>query len=56
MADQKMNWRSPVKEKLRAGEAVIACTITTNSVDVAAHAACLASISCGSKWSIRPSR
>ena len=36
-----MNWQSPVKQKLRAGETVIACTITTSSVDVAAHAACL---------------
>jgi 2-keto-3-deoxy-L-rhamnonate aldolase RhmA len=41
MADQKMNWQSPVKQKLHAGEAVIACTITTNSVDIAAHAASL---------------
>src|SRR5271156_2993970 len=41
MADQEMSWRSPVKEKLRAGEAVTACTITTNSVDIAAHAATL---------------
>jgi len=36
-----MSWQSPVKQKLRAGEAVIACTITTTSVDVAAHAASL---------------
>ena len=48
MADQEMNWqspvkdwRSPVKEKLRAREVVTACTITTNSVDIAAHAATL---------------
>jgi 2-keto-3-deoxy-L-rhamnonate aldolase RhmA len=39
MADQKMKWESPVKKKLRDGETVIACTITVNSVDVAAHAA-----------------
>lgn len=36
-----MNWQSPVKQKLRAGGTVVACTITTNSVDIAAHAACL---------------
>jgi 2-keto-3-deoxy-L-rhamnonate aldolase RhmA len=41
MADQEMSWQSPVKQKLRAGESVVACTITTNSVDIAAHAACL---------------
>ena len=41
MADQKVNWESPVKRKLRAGETVVACTITTSSVDIAAHAACL---------------
>ena len=35
------DWRSPVKEKLRAREVVTACTITTNSVDIAAHAATL---------------
>ena len=35
------NWQSPVKQKLRAGEAVIASTITTPSVEVAAHAATL---------------
>lgn len=32
-------WTSPVKEKLRAGRPVFGCTITVNSVDVAAHAA-----------------
>lgn len=36
-----MSWQSPVKEKLRAGETVIACTITTTSVDIAAYAATL---------------
>jgi 2-keto-3-deoxy-L-rhamnonate aldolase RhmA len=41
MADQEMSWRSPVKEKLHAGQVVTACTITTNSVDMAAHAATL---------------
>lgn len=34
-----MKWESPVKRKLRAGETVIACTITVPSVDLAAHAA-----------------
>ncbi len=32
-------WRNPVKTKLRAGEPVLAITITVNSIDVAAHAA-----------------
>ncbi len=32
-------WVNPVKRKLAAGEPVIAVTITTNSVDVAVHAA-----------------
>src|SRR5437016_8031428 len=32
-------WESPVKQKLRAGRPVIAATITTNSIDVAAHTA-----------------
>lgn len=34
-------WESPVKKKLRAGEAVIAGTVTVNSIDVAAHMATL---------------
>ncbi len=41
MADPEVNWQSPVMTKLRAGEAVVACTITTSSVDMAAHAATL---------------
>ena len=32
-------WCNPVKKKLAAGEAVLALTITVNSIDVAAHAA-----------------
>src|SRR5438445_5414036 len=32
-------WESPVKKRLRDGEPVIAVTITTANVDVAAHAA-----------------
>src|SRR5438477_818426 len=32
-------WESPVKQKLRAGRPVIAATITTNSIDMAAHTA-----------------
>jgi 2-keto-3-deoxy-L-rhamnonate aldolase RhmA len=32
-------WVNPVKEKLQAGETVLAVTITTSSVEVAAHAA-----------------
>ena len=32
-------WCNPVKQKLQAGKTVLAVTITTNSVDVAAHAA-----------------
>lgn len=47
MADQEMSaadwqspvWRSPVKKKLREGGAVVAATITVNSIDVAAHMA-----------------
>src|SRR5208337_5642193 len=41
MADQKVKWQSPVKQKLHSGEPVIACTITTTSIDIAAHAATL---------------
>jgi 2-keto-3-deoxy-L-rhamnonate aldolase RhmA len=33
------NWESPVKAKLREGKPVIAATITSNSVDSAAHLA-----------------
>jgi 2-keto-3-deoxy-L-rhamnonate aldolase RhmA len=33
------NWESPVKAKLRAGKPVVAATITSNSVDSAAHLA-----------------
>ena len=33
------NWESPVKKRLRAGEPVIAATISVNSTDVAAHMA-----------------
>ena len=32
-------WESPVKQKLRAGKAVIAATVTTTSLDSAAHLA-----------------
>src|SRR5438128_1593298 len=32
-------WESPVKKKLREGRAVVAATITVNSIDVAAHMA-----------------
>src|SRR5437870_9015754 len=32
-------WESPVKKKLREGRAVVAVTITVNSIDVAAHMA-----------------
>src|SRR5437879_7521061 len=39
MSDAAQVWESPVKKRLRAGEPVIAATITVNSVDVAAHAA-----------------
>src|SRR5258708_22906080 len=46
LADQEMNekmnqeaWCNPVKKKLRAGQPVLAITITVNSIDVAAHAA-----------------
>lgn len=41
MADSQMSWHSPVKQKLAAGGSVVACTITTNSVELAAHAATL---------------
>lgn len=34
-------WKNPVRQKLAAGEPVTAITITVNSVDVAAHAACM---------------
>jgi 2-keto-3-deoxy-L-rhamnonate aldolase RhmA len=33
------NWESPVKAKLRSGSPVVAATITSNSVDSAAHLA-----------------
>ncbi len=33
------NWESPVKQRLRAGEPVIAATVSVNSIDVAAHLA-----------------
>src|SRR5215472_6100443 len=33
------NWTSPVKQRLRAGQPVFGCTVTVNSIDVAAHAA-----------------
>src|ERR1700740_1461192 len=32
-------WTSPVKQRFRAGQPVFGCTITVNSIDVAAHAA-----------------
>jgi 2-keto-3-deoxy-L-rhamnonate aldolase RhmA len=32
-------WCNPVKKKLQAGQSVLAVTITTNSIDIAAHAA-----------------
>ena len=32
-------WTNPVKQKLQAGQPVLAVTITTNSLDIAAHAA-----------------
>lgn len=35
------NWISPVKQKLREGRPVIAATITTSSIEVAAHTATL---------------
>ena len=35
------NWVSPVKQKLREGRPVIAATITTSSIEVAAHTATL---------------
>src|ERR1700687_4114692 len=34
-------WCNPVKKKLQAGQPVFAVTITVNSIDVAAHAACM---------------
>lgn len=37
MSEQQ--WCNPVKKKLRAGQPVLAVTITVNSIDVAAHAA-----------------
>src|SRR2546421_10585063 len=39
MSDATQVWESPVKNRLRVGEPVVAATITVNSVDVAAHAA-----------------
>ena len=39
MSEQTNPWANPVKRKLLAGESVFAITITTNSIDVAAHAA-----------------
>jgi 2-keto-3-deoxy-L-rhamnonate aldolase RhmA len=38
---QATPWESPVKQKLRAGRPVIAATITTTSIDAAAHVATL---------------
>src|SRR4029077_14746782 len=38
-AETNQAWESPVKKRLREGEPVIAVTITTANVDVAAHAA-----------------
>lgn len=35
------NWESPVKKRLRAGEPVVAATISVNNTDVAAHLASL---------------
>ena len=37
----EQTWTSPVKQRLRAGEPVIAVTITAANVDMAAHAAAL---------------
>ena len=34
-------WTNPVRKKLQSGEPVLAITVTVNSVDVAAHAACM---------------
>jgi 2-keto-3-deoxy-L-rhamnonate aldolase RhmA len=34
-------WVNPVRKKLASGKPVLAATITVNSVDVAAHAACM---------------
>src|SRR5690242_21857228 len=39
MSENDQVWESPVKRRLREGEPVIAVTITTANVDVAAHAA-----------------
>jgi 2-keto-3-deoxy-L-rhamnonate aldolase RhmA len=39
MSETNQAWESPVKKRLREGEPVIAVTITTANVDVAAHAA-----------------
>jgi 2-keto-3-deoxy-L-rhamnonate aldolase RhmA len=39
MSDANQVWESPVKKRLRAGEPVIAATITVANVDVAAHTA-----------------
>lgn len=39
MVDPEMSWQNPVKQKLRAGEPVIAFTVTTPNAEVAAHAA-----------------
>src|SRR2546430_6940408 len=41
MSDATQVWESPVKKRLRNGEPVLAATITVNSVDIAAHAACM---------------
>src|SRR5689334_18864916 len=35
------HWESPVKVKLRAGQPVVAATVSVSSVDVAAHLATL---------------
>src|SRR5258708_13772122 len=40
MADQ-INWCSPVRQRLQAGQPVFGLTITTPSVEAAAHAATL---------------
>jgi 2-keto-3-deoxy-L-rhamnonate aldolase RhmA len=37
--NEESKWCNPVKQKLEAGQAVLAITITTNSIDIAAHAA-----------------
>jgi 2-keto-3-deoxy-L-rhamnonate aldolase RhmA len=41
MAGAAMNWRHPVRTKLDAGKPVLALTITTPGLEVAAHAATL---------------